>query len=125
MSDWIREAVGDGLEALLALRLKNAPAEDMIELTADIWVQAFSQRCFYPGDDAPRIREAFRRIFPKIREWPAPIDVITLMPSRPERAKLPAPKPSATEHAENVARVKSMLKDLVEGWGPKSTRGKT
>jgi len=119
---WVREVVGDGLSALLALRLKNTPAEDMIELTADIWVQAFRQRAFIEEVDAPRIREAFRRIFPRIREWPAPLDVIELMPPRPERLKLPQPKVSDEEHAKNVARVRLMVESFLKNWGPETTR---
>jgi hypothetical protein len=122
MNDWIRKEVGDGLEALLALRLKNTPAEDMIELTADIWERAFRQRVHTKAIDVPRIREAFNRIFPKIREWPAPLDVIELMPPRPEQKKLPAPKLSDEEHAASVAKLKEMFAKLMDSWGPKTTR---
>ncbi len=119
---WVRRAVGDGLEALIALRLKNAPAEDTMEFIADIWLRAFRQRAFIQELDEPRIRAAFDRIFGRIREWPAPLDVIELMPSRPERVKLPPPKASAGEHEKNVLRVRMMIESLLENWGPKSTR---
>jgi hypothetical protein len=114
--DWVRQAVGDGLEALIALRLKNAPAEDTMEYIADIWLRAFRQRVFIRETDEPRIRAAFDRIFGRIREWPAPLDVIELMPPRPERLKLPPPKVSAEEHAENVSRVKEMIAVLMGKW---------
>jgi hypothetical protein len=120
--DWINDAVMDGLSALIALRLKNTPAEDMIELTADIWVRAFRQRVFIPEVDEPRIRAAFDRIFPRIREWPAPLDVIELMPVRPPQLALPAPVVSDEQHAENVARVKEMIARFMDSWGPKTTK---
>lgn len=123
MADWIRAEIANGLQALLSLRLKNTPAEDMIELTADIWVQAFLHRlgtstieCI----DGPRIREGFRRIFGQIREWPAPIDVIERMPARPEREQLPPPQVTPEQHRENVTRVKGMFNDLLKSWGMKS-----
>jgi len=119
---WVRRAVGDGLEALMALRLKNAPAEDTMEFIADIWLRAFRQRAFIQELDEPRIRAAFDRIFGRIREWPAPLDVIELMPSRPERVKLPPPETPAGEHEKNVLRVRMMIESLLENWGPKSTR---
>ena len=120
--DWINDAVLDGLSALVALRLRNTPAEDMIELTADIWVRAFRQRVFIQETDEPRIRAAFDLIFPKIREWPAPLDVIELMPPRPERLKLPPPELTDEEHAANVARGRLMIGSFLENWGTKTTR---
>ena len=119
---WVRRAVGDGLEALMALRLKNAPAEDTMEFIADIWLRAFRQRVFIRELDEPRIRAAFDLIFGRIREWPAPLDVIELMPPRPERMKLPPPKVSAEEHKKNVLRVRMMIGSFMENWGPKTTR---
>lgn len=120
--DWINDAVLDGLSALVALRLRNTPAEDMIELTADIWVRAFRQRAFIREVDEPRIRAAFDRVFPTLREWPAPLDVIELMPPRPERPKLPPPKVSDEEHEKNVLRVRMMIGSFLENWGPETTR---
>ena len=113
-SEWLRNEVGNGLQALLALRLKNAPAEDMVELTADIWLVAFSRRLGVVSEeiDAPRIAEGFRRYFPTAREWPAPIDVLGLIPRRPPQKSLPAPKPADGDRQ----RVKKMVDDLIEQW---------
>lgn len=112
--DWIRIAVADGLEGLLALRLKNAPAEDMIELTADIWVHAFSRRVSVESIDAPRIREGFMQIFPRIREWPAPLDVIELMPDRPPQPRLMAPDVSDEQWQRDRQRFDEILNGLVK-----------
>jgi hypothetical protein len=111
--DWIRIAVADGLEGLLALRLKNTPAEDMIELTADIWVHAFARRVSVEGIDAPRIREGFMRIFPRIREWPAPLDVIELMPDRSPQPRLPAPEVSNEQWQRDQQRFDEILNGLL------------
>lgn len=108
---WIREEVGNGLQALLSLRLKNTPAEDMIELTADIWVQAFSETLgswAVEELDAHRIREGFRKAFPKIREWPAPIDIIEQMPKRSEPRQLPGPEPDE----EAKQRIRATIEGL-------------
>ncbi len=105
---WVRQEVAEGLEALLALRLRNSPAEDMIELTADIWLRAIGQRVSIEQLDSHRIREGFHRLFPKIREWPAPIQVIELMPPRK-----PVPAISHTISAEQRACNKKMLTELV------------
>ncbi|MFH1027799.1 MAG: hypothetical protein V1791_07345 [Pseudomonadota bacterium] len=120
--DWINDAVMDGLSALVALRLKGTPGEDMIELTADIWVRAFRQRVFIQDVDEPRIRVAFDRTFSQVREWPAPLDVIEQMPRRPPQLSLPAPEVSAEEHAAKAAELKRKIAELVNSWGPKTSR---
>jgi hypothetical protein len=112
VDDWVRAEVANGLQALLSLRLRNAPAEDMIELTADIWAQAFAARASVESLDAPRIREGFRRIFPRVREWPAPAEVLEKMPDRPPQPALPAPRMSDEEHAAISQRFQVMIDDL-------------
>jgi len=113
---WLVNEVADGLAALMALRLRNAPAEDTIELTADIWEQAFMRRLGVAVEplDAPRIAEGFRRIFPTVTEWPAPAQVMGLMPGRPPQKQLPAPEPTTEEHRENVTKIKTMVNELMD-----------
>ena len=106
---WVRVEVADGLQALLSLRLKNTPAEDMIELTADIWVAALGRRVSVEQLDAHRIREGFQRLFPKVREWPAPIQVIELMPPRK-----PVPAISYEISREQRHVNKQRLRDLAQ-----------
>lgn len=109
---WLVDEIADGLAALLALRLKNAPAEDTVELTADIWERAFSRRLGVPVEalDAPRIREGFDRIFPTVREWPTPTEVFGLMPPRPPQKALPVPE----REGEPVEEVRSMVVELLK-----------
>jgi hypothetical protein len=120
--DWLRREVVEGLQALVALRLRGAPAADMVVLTAEIWEQAFEQRLgrhAIEAVDAPRIREAFRFQFPRLREWPAPADILESMPPRPPRPALPEPKVTEEQHRENVKRVKAMVGELLGGWAKK------
>lgn len=114
MAEWVRTAVAEGLQALLSLRLKNTPAEDMIELTADIWVAAIGQKVSDERLDAARIAEGFRRIFPLIREWPAPIQVIELMPARPRLVELPHILTPA-QRRENKSRLQAIAAIIVGG----------
>lgn len=107
--EWIRREIANGLQALLSLRLDNTPAEDMIELTADIWVQAFAQRCRSESVDAPRIRAGFRETFPRIRKWPVPADVLERMPPRPDPPQLPPPEPNE----EGRQRIQTMIDELI------------
>lgn len=116
---WVTDEVADGLAGLLALRLRNAPGEDLVEKTADIWEQAISQRVSCEQLDRLRIREGFRRIFPAVREWPAPFELLDKMPDRPKQERLPPPQVSEEEHQANAARVKEMVNGLiVKLYGP-------
>lgn len=108
MADWVRVEISAGLQGLLALRLENAPAADTIAKTADIWEQAIGPRVSVEQLDAPRIAEGFRRIFSRVRKWPAPIQVIEQMPHRK-----PLPALSYTISAEQRAENKKQLQQLV------------
>ena len=120
--DWLRREIGSGLQALLSLRLKDAPPAETITGTAEIWVRAFVARIGSTARgevDAPRIRAAFCAIFPRIREWPAPIDVIELMPPRPPQPKLPEPEIPEEERQQKVQELKEIMEDLIVklyGW---------
>ena len=113
---WVRVEVANGLQALLSLRLKNTPAEDMIELTADIWVAAIGQRVSIEQLDSHRIREGFQRLFPKIREWPAPIQVIELMPRRQPLPEI-THTVSSEERENNLKRIREITNSLVRSMG--------
>jgi hypothetical protein len=122
MSDWMKREVVEGLQALLALRLTGSPAADMVVLTANIWEQAFLRRLGKSAIeevDAPRIREAFLVNFPKLKEWPAPADIIESMPPRPKRQALPEGDTTPERHRENVAKAKAMVADLFASWRKK------
>jgi hypothetical protein len=116
---WLKREIVEGLQALLALRLDGAPAADMVVLTANIWEKAFEQRLgrnAVEEIDAPRIQEGFRFLFPRLRKWPAPADVLESMPPRPPRKALPEPEPTKAQHKESVKRVKTMVDELLSGW---------
>jgi hypothetical protein len=110
--DWVRREVGDGVAALIVLRLKNPPAEDTIELTLDVWLAAIGQKVSVEALDAPRIREGFRRLFAKTKEWPAPFQVIELMPRR-------KPVPAITheisdkERSNNRERIREIARSII------------
>ncbi len=110
----VRREVANGLQALLSLRLRNTPAEDMIELTADIWVAAMGQRVSVEQLDAPRIAAGFQRLFPTVREWPAPIQVIELMPRRPPQPAL-THTISAAERQANKERLRELSRRITGG----------
>jgi len=119
MQDWLKREVVEGIQALLALRLNGAPAADTVVLTANIWERAFERhlgRHAIEEVDAPRIREGFLAEFPKLSDWPAPVDIIRAMPPRRPRPALPQPESTPEQHKESVKRVKTMVSELIDGW---------
>jgi hypothetical protein len=112
VADWVRAAISHGLQGLLALRLENAPAADTIAKTADIWEQAIGPRVSIEQLDAPRIASGFKRIFSLVRKWPAPIQVIELMPPRPRPPQL-THTISAAESAKNVERIHEICRSVL------------
>lgn len=92
---WLDNAIIEGVQRLLILRLKNAPALDTVELLVDTWVYVFKSQPIDWNEalDAPRIQRAFLQCAGKVDEFPAPKTVLQYLPSRPEVLKLPDLKP--------------------------------
>lgn len=106
--DWLRVEIAAGLQALVAQSLKFQPGVDMITKNADIWFVALKKVCTIEEVDAPRIRTGFERLFSRISEWPAPKQLLDLMPARPVRRALPEPPISAEEHEKGMEKVRQL-----------------
>lgn len=96
---WLEEAVLEGLQMLLTLRLPGAPAADTIAAGAEVWIGAFKAGRNIGWDeraDRPRIRQAFLAVCAKVDRWPAPSRVLDELPPRVldrSRALAMPPKP--------------------------------
>ena len=112
--DWVRIAISSGLAGLLALRLENSPAADTITKTADIWEQAIRPKSSVIDLDAPRIAAAFRQLFPKVRKWPGPAQLVELMPARRPQKTLDH-EISMEQRAENRKRLQELSRKITEG----------
>ena len=88
--DWLRTAIAEGLQALIALSLENTPAADTITATADIWHLVLTKsRLDIEEIDQPRIVNAFTLLLAKrLGKWPEPKDLKELLPPRPQRTAL-------------------------------------
>jgi hypothetical protein len=112
--DWVRIAISSGLAGLLALRLENSPAADTITKTADIWEQAIRPKSSVRDLDEPRITAAFRQLFPKVRKWPGPAQLVELMPTRKPQKAL-SNEISAEQRAENKKRLQELSRIITKG----------
>lgn len=112
---WLRREIAAGLQALVSIALDNQPASEILPMTADVWLIAVQRGGVGIGSeevDAPRVREGFRRLFPLVKEWPKPKQLIEQIPGRPERQRLPAPPISAAECAAGKERFAELLQRL-------------
>jgi hypothetical protein len=121
---WLKREIKDGLQALVAMGLENQPAADVLPLTADIWLRAIRRGnigCDIEQIDAPRIREAFDRLFPELVKWPAPKLLLDRIPPRPKREALAEP---VGDDAVGQAAIKEILELLKAGFTADSQGGK-
>lgn len=125
---WLEDEISDGLSAMLAAKLENAPALDTIEVTANVWGLAWARHVNSDQLDAPRVREAFIRYIATARDWPAPIRVIELMPPRPPLPRLPLPELTDEQRARNREKfdeIINMVTDKMNVRDPNDKRPRT
>lgn len=126
--DWLHNAVIDGLQKLLALRLPGTPAAEAVGGTAMVWLEAIDR----PGMrwdeemDMPRVQRAFRALFATCDRWPAPKLFIQHLGNRDPPPALPAPRMSPEELARNRQRVRDIAAMLAGKMasGPEKPRSK-
>lgn len=112
--DPIRQAIAEGLQALLALPLKNRPGADTVTLTADVWHLVLDRAGINVADvDAPRIRTAFTRLLQAAgKDFPEPAALKPHLPKRPERTKIDEPLPDQAtkkKHKEELQKIREGL----------------
>ena len=110
---WLENSLIEGLQMLLTLRLRNAPASDTIDAVVDVWVAVFAARPIGWDEprDAPRLHQAFAKVGGKLDHWPAPAHVLEAMPPPPIQPLLRPPKSTVPphEHQRRMNQVKALL----------------
>lgn len=83
---WLRNLIVDGLQGLLVLRLRGAPAADTVKAVANAWVTVIASRPIAWDEDldAERVRRAFVQLASTAEYWPAPAMFLeSLAPRQP------------------------------------------
>lgn len=90
---WLKNAVIDGLQALLVLRLRGSPAKDTLPALANLWVATITTRPVLWDEerDAPRIKKAFLELMATADHWPAPSAFLAMIPPLLPTYSLPGP----------------------------------
>lgn len=114
----------EGLQTLLTLRLRNAPAADTIDAVVEVWLAVFMTRhvAWREDRDATRIQRAFLAIAGTVDFWPAPVQVLHAMPRPPESVALAAPR-TVPMPPEVKAKLADWLKGMAGAGRTSRTKG--
>ncbi len=107
--EWLQDVLIDGLQMLLALRLRDAPPADTITMTLDVWLLVFRSRPMrWDSATSPqRLRQAFLNVAAKAERWPTPAQVLAEYPAPPPPPALPPPNSKMPEHVrEKLAQLR-------------------
>ncbi|MCE8004245.1 hypothetical protein [Billgrantia ethanolica] len=120
-AQWFRDEIFNGLARLLVLRLPSAPWEEEAEYTQQTWIEVLwaAPIGWDQERDTQRIRAAFNRLAAGADRWPAPRQMLELLPERAQQRRLPKPPMSQAKREQNRARLREMMAEL----GIQSTRG--
>lgn len=111
-NDWLRCQIANGLTALVARSLKGQPGADIITLCADTWHVSLCRSLIIADVDADRCRQGFERLLARVEEWPQPKQLLDLLPARPNRQSLRAPRPSDEENRTGLAELARLRETL-------------
>ena len=86
---WLETIIKTNLMKL-ALLLKYAPNSEVLPMTTELWIDAFNSALGRNDEslDAARVDKAFMLARERFVDWPAPAQIIELMPRRPEVRRL-------------------------------------
>lgn len=84
-----------------------SPTQDMVQVVLDQWEEIFSDRIGRVDErlDTPRIEKAFRIAKGTFSTWPAPSEIIELMPRRPEVNQIRYDPPANKEQAKSAFQI--------------------
>lgn len=112
--DWLHNAVIEGLQKLIALRLPGTPPQDAVAATAAVWLEAIdSPRMRWDESlDLPRVQRSFRALFINCDRWPAPKLFIQHLGIRDPPLALPEPPMTPEQRARNRERLRELVANL-------------
>lgn len=89
--NWLQAEIVEGIQKLMALRLRNTPPSDTLKATAVVWFDVFNSRPITWDQelDTKRIKKGFTELCAYSDSWPSPNDFFRVLPSRPQALLLP------------------------------------
>lgn len=116
---WLNNAVAEGLQMLVVLRLRGTPAEQNLAQTGKVWIGVITSRpiAWDEEQDSPRICNAFIELAATMDRWPAPADFMRVLQPRKQLLSLPKP-----DGEKMTAENRKMLDDLLSRMRNGTTR---
>jgi hypothetical protein len=106
-TEWLRDEILAGLQKLYCLGLDRTPAAEILQGTAEAWVEAITTGRVFDR----QLRKAFVNLAGNRTSWPAPAHFVEAMPPREQLALTKQPIPADPERAAAaIAEVERMLK---------------
>ena len=89
--NWLQAEIVEGIQKLMALRLRNTPPSDTLKATAVVWHDVFSSRpiAWDQELDTQRIKKGFTELCATSDSWPSPSDFFRVLPARKQALMLP------------------------------------
>ncbi|MDI1231356.1 MAG: hypothetical protein PSU93_09425 [Methylobacter sp.] len=112
-ADWLKLAVGRGLQALVVLHLDGGPSSETVTQTAGIWYRVLKKWPVGWNEelDRQRLTEAFLALAGQSQRWPSPSQLRALLPSRVyPQAQLSAPDYPEAKARANREKIKALMK---------------
>ena len=109
--DWLKKVITEQLSILIALSLPYRPSDEMFPITVKVWIETFGTALGRADQslDEPRIRAAFKEARTKLTKWPAPFQILELLPRRPEVKKIHYDPPADPDLSKLAFQVASMV----------------
>ena len=116
---WLEVVVIEGLQMLLTLRLRNAPAHDTITAVLDVWLMAIMSRnpIWFEERDKPRFQAAFLRLAGTLEAWPAPAQLYRELPKLPDQCAFEAPEQPIPRGEKIHRQIATLIDQVTEGKG--------
>lgn len=115
--NWLKQAVGNGLAALVVLHLDGGPSSETVTQTAAIWYRVLKgwPIAWDEALDRPRLTTAFLSLASRSTRWPSPSQLRQDLPPRLYLLKeLPKPEYPKAKAAANLVRIKAMIRGAMK-----------
>lgn len=101
------------LNKLSALSLSFAPRPEMIQKTAEVWIETLSTE-FTQRDEVEirRIQFAFSELRKKSDKWPSPAMFVSCLPPYKKQYEIAGPPPTEEECQTGQAAIKNIIQML-------------
>lgn len=123
--DWFYQSVSAGLGMLLVLHLRGAPGHETIEFTEQVWVDLlWSAPVEWDQElDAGRIQRGFQKLGREVEQWPAPKQLLNMLPARRQRVAIG--RQFSTEELEaNIQKMKDIMNGKITHQAPPAEKRK-